>query len=147
MHLFVDFPVASARTTVRGVRGGDKHMVFVFFADKVNAKNRQTSTMTSIILASTCGDRETMQASSAYSIPHNARRLQSIACSGPIDVGGLLRFTSSARMAVSSLSLWRTMVSTAAKNMSNNSRDSTHPYRSPCSTSKKSEQTPSSGRT
>ena len=33
-------------------------MVSVFFADTVNAKARHTSTMTSIILASPCGDRE-----------------------------------------------------------------------------------------
>ena len=49
-------------------------MVSVFFADTVNAKARQTSTMASIILASPCGDRETMQPSSVYSMPHNARR-------------------------------------------------------------------------
>ena len=51
-------------------------MVYVFFADTVNAKTRQTSTITSIILASPCGDRETIQAaSSAYSI----RQLQELA--------------------------------------------------------------------
>ena len=33
-------------------------MVSVFFTDTVNAKARHTSTMTSIILASPCGDRE-----------------------------------------------------------------------------------------
>ena len=49
------------------------HIVSVFFADKVNAKARQTSTMTYVILASTCGDRETFQVSSAYSMPHKAR--------------------------------------------------------------------------
>ena len=38
-------------------------MIFVFFADTVNAKARQTSTMSSIILASPSGDRETTQAS------------------------------------------------------------------------------------
>ena len=43
-------------------------MVSVFFADTVNANARQTSTITSIVLASPCGDRETTQASSAYSI-------------------------------------------------------------------------------
>ena len=42
-------------------------MVSVFFADTVSPNARQTSTITSIILASPCGDRETMQASSAYS--------------------------------------------------------------------------------
>ena len=60
-------------------------MVSVFFADTVKA--RQTSAMTSIILASPCGDRETMPASSAYSMPHTARRTQSKAGSSPIDVG------------------------------------------------------------
>ena len=122
-------------------------MVSVFFVNTVNAKARQTSTITSIILASPCGDRETMQASSAYSMPHTSRRTQSIAGSGPIDVGGSFRCTSSARMAGSSLNLWRTTVSTAAKKMLNNSGDSTHSCRSPCSTSNQSEQTPSSGRT
>ena len=48
------------------------HMVFVFFVDTVIAKARQTSTMTSIILASLSGDHETMQASSAFSMPHTA---------------------------------------------------------------------------
>ena len=122
-------------------------MVSVFFADTVNAKARHTSTMTSIILASPCGDRETMQASSAYSMLHTARRTQSMAGSGPIDVGGSFTCTSLARMVGSSLNLWRTTVSTAAKKMLNNSGDSTHPCRSPCSTSNQSKQTPSSGRT
>ena len=49
-------------------------MVSVFFADKVNAKARQTSMRAYIILAIPSGDRETMQPSSAYSMPHNARR-------------------------------------------------------------------------
>ena len=84
--------------------------------------------MTSIILASPCDDRETLQqASSAYSMPHTARRTWSIAGSGPIDVGGSFRCTSSARMAGSSLNLWTTTASTAAKKMLNNSGDSTHP--------------------
>ena len=46
-------------------------MVSVFFADTVNAKARQTSTMTSIILASPCGDRETMQAVLSYMFQYN----------------------------------------------------------------------------
>ena len=46
-------------------------MVSVFFTDTVKAKARQTSTMTYIILVSPCGDRETMQASSTYNMPHN----------------------------------------------------------------------------
>ena len=122
-------------------------MVSVFFADTDHAKDRQTSTMNSIILVSPCGDCETMQASSAYSMLNTARLTWSIAGSGLIDVGGFFRCTSSARMAVSSLNLWRTMVSTAVKKMLNNSGDSTHSWRSPCSSSNQSEQTPSSGRT
>ena len=50
------------------------HMISVFFADTVNTKARQTSTMASIIFASPCSDRETMQASSAYSVPTTARQ-------------------------------------------------------------------------
>ena len=46
----------------------------VFFADTVKAKARQTSTMTSMIFANLCDDRKIMKASSAYSIPHTARR-------------------------------------------------------------------------
>ena len=122
-------------------------MVSVFFADTVSPNARQTSTITSIILASPCGDRETMQASSACSMPQTARRTSSIAGSGPIDVEGSFRCTSSARMAGSSLNLWRTTFSTAAKKMLNSSGDNTHPCRSPCSTSTQSEQTPSSGHT
>ena len=50
-------------------------MVSVFFADMVNAKARQTSTIISIILANPYVDRKPMQASSAYSMPHAARRM------------------------------------------------------------------------
>ena len=45
-----------------------------FFADTVRAKARQSSTMTSIILASPRGYREAMQVSFAYGAPHTARR-------------------------------------------------------------------------
>ena len=80
-------------------------------------------------------------------MPHTARRTWSIAGSGPTDVEGLFRCTSSARMAGFSLNLWRTTLSMAAKKILNNSGDNTHPCRSPYSTSNQSEQTPSSGRT
>ena len=111
-------------------------MVFVFFADTVSAKARQTSTITSIILASPCGDRETLQASSTYSMPHTAQRTSPIAGSSPIDVESSFRCISSARMAESSLNLWRTTFSTTAQKMLNISGDSTHPCRSPGSTPK-----------
>ena len=121
------------------------YMISVFFVDMVNAKARQT-TMSSTILASPCRNRETIQASSAYSMSHTARRTLAIAVSGPDDVCSSFRCIRSARMTVSSLNLWRKTVSTTAKNILNNSEDGTYPYRSPCSTSNKSEQTPSSGR-
>ena len=114
-------------------------MVYVFFADTVKAKDRQTSTMTSIILASPCGDRETMQASSAYSLPYTARRTSPIAGSGPIDVGGFFKGTILARMTVSSLNGRRTTIRTPARKSMNYSRDSTHPCRSSCSPSNYSE--------
>ena len=63
-------PAASTRTIVRGVRGGGIHTVSVFFADTANANARQNYTITSIILASPCGDRETVQTPPAYGIPH-----------------------------------------------------------------------------
>ena len=140
-------PAASPRTIVRGVRGEGIHMVSVLFADMVKAKARRTSTITSIILAIPCGDRESMQASSTSSMPHTARRTKSRVGSGPIDVEGSFRCTSSARMAGSSLNLWRTTFSTAARKMFNNSGNNTHPCRSPCSTSNQSDQTPPLGRT
>ena len=122
-------------------------MVSGFLTYTVNSNVRQTSAMTSTILTSPCGARETIQASSTYSMPHTARRTKSIADFRPIDVGGSFRCTRSARMTVSSLNLWKTTFSTAEKKMSNNSGDSTHPCRSLYSTSIQSEQTPSSGRT
>ena len=78
--------------------------------------------------------------------PHGERS-QSIAGSGPIDVEGSFRCTSSARMAGSSRNLWRTTFSTAAKKMLNSSGDNTHPCRSPYSTSNQSGQASSLGRT
>ena len=80
-------------------------MVSVFFADMVKAKARRTSTMTSIILASTCGDPGTMQASSAYSMPHIARRTLSIAGYSPIDVGSSFRCTNLVKVAIFLLKL------------------------------------------
>ena len=46
------------------------YTVSVVLVDTVNAKARLTSKMSSIILSSTCGDPKTIQASSAYSMPH-----------------------------------------------------------------------------
>ena len=118
-------------------------MVSVFFADTVNAKTRQSSTMTSIILSEPL--RRSRNCAGVIRVQHAPHRTMTMAGSSPIDIGGSFRYTSSARMTVSLLNLWRTTVSTTAK-MLNNSGDSTHPCRSPCSTSNQSEQTPSSGR-
>ena len=84
-------------------------MLNIFFSVTFRAKARQTSMITSITLASPRGDREAMQASSAYNIPHTGghttyiiRRLH-VAGSKPIDFGGSIRSTSSVEMPVSSL--------------------------------------------
>ena len=114
-------------------------MVSVLFSETVRAKVR--------IVLSNPGDRSTMQASSAYSIPHTTRRTHSVAGFGFIDVGGSLRCTTSTRTSVLSLNLLRAAVSTTAKMTLNCSGDNTHHCRSTCSTSNQSEQTPSSDRT
>ena len=117
-------------------------MVSVFFAATVKAKARQTSTMTPMTFANPCDDRKIMKASSAYSMPTSH---DDVVYSRLRYVVGFFRCTSSAKMTISPLNLWREAVSTVVK-MLNNSRDSAHPCRSPCSTSNQSEQT-SSGRT
>ena len=50
-------------------------------------------------------------------------------------------------MAASSLNIWRTTANTGAKKMLSKSENITHPCRSPCSSSNRSKQTPSSGHT
>ena len=113
-------------------------MIPNFFADTVRAKARQTSRVTYFIVRF-CSDRETMQVPSAYITPHTARQMEYIADSGPTDVGGSIRCTSSARTTVSSLNLWRATVSTAPNNiLKNESGDVTHPYRSSYSVSNQS---------
>ena len=135
IHLFVDFHGRFDSHHNRGVRGRIMHLAFIVFTDTVRAKARQTSTMTSIILASSYGDCETMPASTAYSIPHTARRTLYIVDSSLIDVGCSFRCTSLVRMTVPLLNLWETTVNTSANNMLNRSEDSPYPCRSPCSTS------------
>ena len=143
-------PAASTRTINRGVRGGGMHMVSVFYGDTANTKARQTSTTTSIILAIPYGDRETMQASSAHT-----------ACPTPYDELNVVhsrlrshqrrRFLQVHKLGEDGRFLAESLEDNGqnfcAKNMLSNSGDSTHPCRSPCSTSNHSEQTPSSGRT
>ena len=64
-------------------------------------------------------DRDTMHASSAYSIPQIARRTHSSAVSGPTFDGCSCRWTRSASMPASLLNLSSTMRSIAAKNTLN----------------------------
>ena len=60
MYLFIGFSGYFDYNIIHGVGGGRMHVVFVFFVDTVEAKVRQTSTMTSIIVASRRGDRKTI---------------------------------------------------------------------------------------
>ena len=93
------------------------------------------------------GDRDTVRASSAYSIPQIARRTHSSAVSGPTFDVCSCRWIIFASMPASLLNLSSTTRSIAAKNTLNNSGESTHPWRSPCATSNHSEHRPSSLRT
>ena len=122
-------------------------MISAFFTSTFEAKTRESFTITSVILASPCGNIKTMQASSTYTIPHTARQPKSIVGSGPIEVRSSSKCTSSARRTVPLLNLWRTTASTAAKEMLNNSGDSTRLCRSLCSTLNQSEKMLSSGQT
>ena len=63
---------------VVGARGIGMHMVSVLLSEMVKPNVPKTSTKTAIIRPSPRGDRDTMQASSAYSIPQIAHRNTSL---------------------------------------------------------------------
>ena len=73
-------------------------MTSVFFSETIRPHAPNISTKTDIIFAIPCGDCDTMQASSAYSIPHTACMTTSSAVSGPIPFGDLSRCTRSPRI-------------------------------------------------
>ena len=98
------------------------HMVSVLLSEMVRPNAPKTSTKTAIIRPSPRVDRDTMHASSAYSIPQIARRTHSSAVSGPTFDGCSCRWTRSASMSASLLNLSSTMRSIAPKNTLNNSQ-------------------------
>ena len=65
-------------------------MVAVFFSETVRPNAPQNLTITAIISSNPRGDRDAMHASSAYSIPHTARRTHTNAVSGPTVPGCIL---------------------------------------------------------
>ena len=119
-------PVALKTVFVAGARGIGMHMVSVL-SEMVTPNAPETSTKTAIIRPSPRVDRDTMHASSAYSIPQIAHRTHSSAVSGPTFDGYTCRWTRSASMPASLLSLSSTMRSIAEKNTLNSSGGSTHP--------------------
>ena len=127
----------AASMTSGGVRdvwlGVCSNIVSVFFSDTVRPAASKTVTMTVIILASPSADLETIPASSAYNMPHTDLRTQAVAISFPTAAPSS-RWTKSLLVTIylSSLKLTRTTCITEAKNMLNNSGDSTQPCRSPC---------------
>ena len=68
---------------VAGVRGIGMHMVSVLLSEMVKPNVSKTLTKTAIIRPNPRGDRDTVHASSAYSIPQIARRTHSSAVSLP----------------------------------------------------------------
>ena len=67
--------------TTGSICGAGMHMVSVFL-ETVRVNALHTWTITSITFASARGDRDTVQASLAYSIPQTARRTLSVGNSG-----------------------------------------------------------------
>ena len=122
-------PVAFKTIFVAGPRGIGMHMVSVLLSEMVRPNVPKTSTKTAIIRPSPRGDRDTMHASSAYSIPQIARRTHSSAISGPTFDGCSCRWMRFASMPASllNLSINSTTRSIAANNTLNSSGESTHP--------------------
>ena len=98
-------PVALKTIFVAGARGIGMHMVPVLLSEMVRPNMPKTSTKTAIIRPSPRGDRDTMHASSAYSIPQIARRTHSSAVPGPTFDGCSCRWIRSASMPASLLNL------------------------------------------
>ena len=111
-------PVALKTIFVAGARGIGMHMVSILLSDMVRPNVSKTSTKTAIIHPSPRGNRDTMHASSAYSILQIARRTHSSAVSRPAFDGCSCRWIKSACMPASLLNLARTTKSIAAKNTS-----------------------------
>ena len=112
-------PVALETTFVAGARGIGMHMVSVLLPEMVKPNVPKASTKTATIRPSPRGDRDTMHASSAYSIPQIARRTHSSAVSGPTFDGCSCRWIRSASMHAFLLNFSSATKSIAAKNKLN----------------------------
>ena len=112
------------------------HMVSVLFSEMVGPNVFHTWTITCIVFASARGDRDTMQASSDYNILQTAQRIQSIEDSGPVSRICSCSCTSSARVSVLSLNLWRKESKTAETEIINRRGENTYLCRSPWFTPK-----------
>ena len=91
-------PVALKTIYVAGAHGLDMHMVSMLLSEMVRPNVTKTSTKTAIIRPSPRGDRDTMHASSADSIPQIAQRTHSRTVSGPTFDGCFCRWIVSARV-------------------------------------------------
>ena len=103
------------------------HMVSVLLSEMVRPNVLKTSTKTAIIRPSPRGVRDTMHASSAYSIPQIARRTHSSAVSGPTFDGCYCRWIRSASVPASLMNLSSTTRSIAAKKYQPGSHRISHP--------------------
>ena len=139
-RLFMPLPCGLNSQRVRRCvgMGPQVHGLRLFFSDTVSPNSWHATTITPIILVSPRGDVDTTPASSAYSIPHTARRTISNVPSflgllfSPF--GASSRYTKYKTISGSSANLCRTPMMTAAKTILNNSGDNTHPCRSPWQT-------------
>lgn len=101
------------------------------FPDTVKPSDLNPSTITLIILASLGSDRDTMPASSGYTMPRTARqafhRLPSLDLPVPLERGRDFRVLTLILTILSS----RAILTTAAKKTSNNGGENTHPRHRP----------------
>ena len=111
---------------VADARGIGMNTVSVLLSEMVKPNVPKTSTKATITRPSPRGDRDTMHASSAYSIPQITRRTHFSVVSGPTFDGCSCRWIRPASMSASVLNLSGTTKRITAKNTLNSSGESTH---------------------
>ena len=134
-----------------------RHMISVLDSETVSPNAEHAVTITVTVLSNPYDDRDTMPASSAYSIPHDLctssssfpRRpstlpVREVPFFSPFSFHWSYLMLS--MMAASAGKHFSATRSTAVKNMLNSSGASTHPWLRPCPTSNVSEHSPSSNR-
>ena len=111
-------PVELKTIYVAGASRIGMHAVSVLLSEMVRPNVPKSTTKTAIIRSSPRGDRDTMHASSAYSILQIARRSHSSVVSG---------WTRSASMSASLLNLYSAIEESQRKETLNSSGECTHP--------------------